>query len=214
MDDIYFCSCPHASQGVHWNRSPLHGSSLLQRQPLLPSSTLADLDYHILTCSSPVSCVHVYRAASSSRPSSSSSSASSLSGRSSSSSRPAPTSPARSETLEASSTAQRCEPSSSRRSRSPKSDSSRRTPSLVCSFALTFQLSLLLTDPFLFVSVFAVAENLQAFILAVTDGARTVDVKWLILVQMAVFLPLSLVRSLTKLSGTALIADAFILVGR
>lgn len=58
-----------------------------------------------------------------------------------------------------------------------------------------------------------VAENLQAFVLAVTDGARTIDVKWLILVQMAVFLPLSLVRSLAKLSGTALIADAFILIG-
>ncbi|KAL7413889.1 transmembrane amino acid transporter protein-domain-containing protein [Mrakia frigida] len=58
-----------------------------------------------------------------------------------------------------------------------------------------------------------VAENLQAFFLAVTDGAKLIDVKWLILAQMAIFLPLSLVRSLTKLSGTALIADAFILVG-
>ena len=31
---------------------------------------------------------------------------------------------------------------------------------------------------------------------------------------MVVFLPLSLVRNLAKLSGTALVADAFILIGR
>lgn len=48
---------------------------------------------------------------------------------------------------------------------------------------------------------------------AVTHG-KIIDVKWLILAQMVVFLPLSLIRSLAKLSGTALIADAFILIGR
>ncbi|QRW03863.1 Transmembrane amino acid transporter protein [Ceratobasidium sp. AG-Ba] len=46
-----------------------------------------------------------------------------------------------------------------------------------------------------------VAENLQAFILA------------LILVQLVIFLPLALIRNLAKLSTTALVADAFILVG-
>lgn len=59
-----------------------------------------------------------------------------------------------------------------------------------------------------------VAENLEAFIQAVTNGKTSVDIKWLILAQMVVFLPLSLVRNLAKLSGTALIADAFILIGR
>lgn len=59
-----------------------------------------------------------------------------------------------------------------------------------------------------------VAENLEAFISSVTNGKTSVDIKWLILAQMVVFLPLSLVRNLAKLSGTALIADAFILIGR
>lgn len=59
-----------------------------------------------------------------------------------------------------------------------------------------------------------VAENLEAFISAVTDGKTSVDIKWLILAQLVVFLPLSLVRNLAKLSGTALVADAFILIGR
>ncbi|CED83639.1 vacuolar amino acid transporter 3 [Phaffia rhodozyma] len=57
-----------------------------------------------------------------------------------------------------------------------------------------------------------VAQNLEAFILSVS-GSKPVDIKWLIFAQMIVFLPLSLVRNLAKLSGTALIADAFILIG-
>jgi solute carrier family 36 (proton-coupled amino acid transporter) len=58
-----------------------------------------------------------------------------------------------------------------------------------------------------------VAENLQAFIMAVTNCAQVIPILYLILVQLVIFLPLALVRNLAKLSTTALIADAFILVG-
>ncbi|KAG8998442.1 neutral amino acid transporter [Tulasnella sp. 427] len=58
-----------------------------------------------------------------------------------------------------------------------------------------------------------VAENLQAFILAVTKCSTELPIVQLILVQLVLFLPLALVRNLAKLSTTALIADAFILVG-
>ncbi|KAK7757204.1 hypothetical protein SLS62_000753 [Diatrype stigma] len=57
------------------------------------------------------------------------------------------------------------------------------------------------------------AENLQAFILAVTDCNRYVQITWLILLQMVIFLPFSLFRDIGKLGFTALIADAFILIG-
>jgi proton-coupled amino acid transporter len=42
---------------------------------------------------------------------------------------------------------------------------------------------------------------------------KLIPVRYFILVQLVVFLPLVLVRDLTKLSSTALLADAFILVG-
>lgn len=58
-----------------------------------------------------------------------------------------------------------------------------------------------------------VAENLQAFILAVSKCAHFVSTTKLIFAQLVIFLPLSLVRNLAKLSTTALVADAFILVG-
>jgi proton-coupled amino acid transporter len=58
-----------------------------------------------------------------------------------------------------------------------------------------------------------VAENLQAFILAVSKCAHLVSTTKLIFVQLVIFLPLALVRNLAKLSTTALVADAFILVG-
>ncbi|PPQ93690.1 hypothetical protein CVT25_001417, partial [Psilocybe cyanescens] len=58
-----------------------------------------------------------------------------------------------------------------------------------------------------------VAENLQAFAMGVTNCLKLVPVQHLILVQLVVFLPLVLVRDLAKLSSTALVADAFILVG-
>lgn len=57
------------------------------------------------------------------------------------------------------------------------------------------------------------SENLQAFILAVSHCKTLIDVKWLILMQMVIFLPFSLLRDISKLGFTALIADAFILIG-
>ncbi|PPQ89338.1 hypothetical protein CVT25_003175 [Psilocybe cyanescens] len=58
-----------------------------------------------------------------------------------------------------------------------------------------------------------VAQNLQAFVLGVTNCLKLIPVQHFILVQVVVFLPLVLVRDLAKLSSTALIADAFILAG-
>ncbi|KAF8150727.1 vacuolar amino acid transporter 4 [Crassisporium funariophilum] len=58
-----------------------------------------------------------------------------------------------------------------------------------------------------------VAENLQAFVMGVSNCLTLIPVQYFIVMQLAVFLPLVLVRDLTKLSSTALIADAFILTG-
>lgn len=57
------------------------------------------------------------------------------------------------------------------------------------------------------------SENLQAFILAVTNCHTKIEVPYLILLQMLIFLPFSLLRDISKLGFTALIADAFILIG-
>lgn len=58
-----------------------------------------------------------------------------------------------------------------------------------------------------------IAENLQAFVLAVTDCKTFIPTRYLIFAQLLIFLPLALIRDLAKLSGTALVADAFILIG-
>lgn len=58
-----------------------------------------------------------------------------------------------------------------------------------------------------------VAQNLQAFVLAVTHCRTLIPTVWFILAQAVIFLPLSLVRRIAKLSSTALIADVFILFG-
>ncbi|KDN42603.1 hypothetical protein K437DRAFT_257786 [Tilletiaria anomala UBC 951] len=58
-----------------------------------------------------------------------------------------------------------------------------------------------------------VAQNLQAFILAVTHCQTKVPIVYLIIAELLAFLPLSLVRRIAKLSSTALIADVFILFG-
>jgi proton-coupled amino acid transporter len=58
-----------------------------------------------------------------------------------------------------------------------------------------------------------IAENLRAFILAVTDCKTDISTATLIFAQLLLFLPLAMIRNLAKLSGTALVADAFILVG-
>ncbi|KAF2876411.1 transmembrane amino acid transporter protein-domain-containing protein [Massariosphaeria phaeospora] len=58
-----------------------------------------------------------------------------------------------------------------------------------------------------------VSENLQAFTLAVTDCRTNIDIKYMILIQMIIFLPLSLYRNINNIQKLALIADVFILLG-
>ncbi|KAF9056825.1 amino acid transporter [Rhodocollybia butyracea] len=58
-----------------------------------------------------------------------------------------------------------------------------------------------------------VSENLQAFVSSVSNCVHYVPVKYFIIIQAIIFLPLSLIRDIVKLSTTALVADAFILVG-
>ncbi|KAK9471783.1 transmembrane amino acid transporter protein-domain-containing protein [Dipodascopsis tothii] len=57
------------------------------------------------------------------------------------------------------------------------------------------------------------AENLQAFIMAVTKCRVFVPTRYLIFLQMIVFVPLSMVRNISKLSLSSLIANIFILLG-
>lgn len=66
-----------------------------------------------------------------------------------------------------------------------------------------------------FVSAYIVftAENLQAFVAAVSKCRTWIDIKFLILLELVVFLPLSLIRDISKLGFAALISDAFILLG-
>lgn len=66
-----------------------------------------------------------------------------------------------------------------------------------------------------FVSAYIVftSENLQAFILAVSNCRTWIDIKYMVLMQLIIFLPLSLIRDISKLGATALIADCFILLG-
>ena len=66
-----------------------------------------------------------------------------------------------------------------------------------------------------FVSAYIVftSENLQAFILAVSNCRSFIDIKLMVLMQLIIFLPLSLIRDITKLGMTALIADTFIVLG-
>jgi proton-coupled amino acid transporter len=58
-----------------------------------------------------------------------------------------------------------------------------------------------------------VSENLQAFVLAVTDCRTFIDIKYMILMQMIVFLPLSLYRNINNIQKLALLADLFIVLG-
>lgn len=57
------------------------------------------------------------------------------------------------------------------------------------------------------------SQNLQAFILAVSHCRTMIDIKYMILMQLVIFLPLSLIRDISKLGATALIADLMILLG-
>ncbi|KAH9815898.1 transmembrane amino acid transporter protein-domain-containing protein [Melampsora americana] len=58
-----------------------------------------------------------------------------------------------------------------------------------------------------------IAQNLQAFVLAITNCKLMIPIYVLIFGQLIAYLPLSMIRNIQKLSGTALIADVFILVG-
>lgn len=66
-----------------------------------------------------------------------------------------------------------------------------------------------------FVSAYIVfvSQNLQAFVLAVSKCKSFIDIKFMVLLQLVIFLPLSLIRDISKLGFTALIADLFILLG-
>jgi len=58
-----------------------------------------------------------------------------------------------------------------------------------------------------------VSENLQAFIQAVSNCKQNIEVKYLILMQMIIFLPLSLYRNIQNIQKIAVTADVFILLG-
>ena len=66
-----------------------------------------------------------------------------------------------------------------------------------------------------FVSAYIVftAQSLQAFVLAVSKCRTWIDIKFMVLVQLVVFLPLSLIRDISKLGLTAIIAEIFIALG-
>ena len=66
-----------------------------------------------------------------------------------------------------------------------------------------------------FVSTYTIftAENLQAFIAAVSGCRIWIDTKFLILIQLMVLIPFSLIRDISKLGFTALVADVFITMG-
>lgn len=103
------------------------------------------------------------------------------------------------QTSEGSSTATGCASPSCFRSPCPKSASWRVSISVQVELTLAY-------------TIF-IAENLRAFILAVTDCKTDISTSTLIFAQLLLFLPLAMIRNLAKLSGTALVADAFILVG-
>jgi proton-coupled amino acid transporter len=58
-----------------------------------------------------------------------------------------------------------------------------------------------------------VSENLQAFVLAITDCKKYIPVPYFILMQMVIFLPLSLYRNIQNIQKIAIVADVFILAG-
>jgi solute carrier family 36 (proton-coupled amino acid transporter) len=49
--------------------------------------------------------------------------------------------------------------------------------------------------------------------MGITNCVRLISLKYFILMQLIIFLPLALIRNLAKLSTTALVADVFILAG-
>lgn len=58
-----------------------------------------------------------------------------------------------------------------------------------------------------------VAQNVQALIESVSQCDIRVPLSYLILGQIAIFVPLAMIRKIQKLSAFALVADLFILIG-
>ncbi|KAI9729041.1 MAG: neutral amino acid transporter [Chrysothrix sp. TS-e1954] len=57
------------------------------------------------------------------------------------------------------------------------------------------------------------SENLQAFVLAVSNHKTYIDIKVMILMQLIIFLPLSLYRNLNNIAFIVYVADIFIVLG-
>lgn len=57
------------------------------------------------------------------------------------------------------------------------------------------------------------AENLRALVLSFSQHQYDMSIQSLIFLQLIIFLPLSMIRDIAKLSGTALVADFFIFLG-
>ena len=66
-----------------------------------------------------------------------------------------------------------------------------------------------------FVSAYIVftSENLQAFVLAISKCRTWIDIKLMVLMQLIIFLPLSLFRDINKLGGLAIVAEILIVLG-
>lgn len=58
-----------------------------------------------------------------------------------------------------------------------------------------------------------VSQNVQALIESLSQCSIRVPLSYLILGQIAIFVPLAMIRKIQKLSSFALIADLFILIG-
>lgn len=58
------------------------------------------------------------------------------------------------------------------------------------------------------------AENLRAFVVALLGGAaRNIDISWFVLGEACILTPLALIRDITRLSLSALLANVFIMIG-
>jgi proton-coupled amino acid transporter len=58
-----------------------------------------------------------------------------------------------------------------------------------------------------------VAQNVQALVESVSQCHAQIPLSYLIFGQLAIFVPLAMIRKIQKLSAFALIADLFILIG-
>ena len=76
------------------------------------------------------------------------------------------------------------------------------------------QISLILSQiGFVSAYIVFVSANLQSFVLAVSNCRTRIDIKMMILMQLVVLLPCSLIRKISKLKVTVIVAEVFILLG-